>query len=1017
MMRPHHAKSTLLSKLLVLGAFLLPETSAARPEPELVSNADLNQGEDGPQHWSLSGGKGRWVEREILEVTGSGDDSNYWRSDRCGVQPGVLYLFRMRARRLGGTGTVVSGPSFANRDFTRLSKKWRWYDYVFRVPDNVSGPYLRLGQWRSTGTVQFDAVRLNPALPVYRRAGNLLLGEGELVEAGRYTFTGTFRHRGSNFHRTLYDASAGFNTDRWVFGGNSHVTYRFGLPGYEMLSARIAFTVNYHTNGGCVAEISRDLATWHAVTEKLELGQAEGTLPTDVLPAREIFLRLRAKIGSSSFQVNEVTFLAELGGGPPIALEDRGQTIFADVAETSPDVAITDITLEGEPNAGRSTLRIHAKNHAREAVSLALTAWVSEDDHDPIRLRPQKSRVAAGADVNFVLPLSPERPGRREVRITVAKPGGKPASASLVYSVPDFYRSDFGYRITDDSARVPVWWCDATHKVSPQRVVPREGSSAARLSAAKNDFEAVQVVVRPREPLKGLTAAASDLKGPEGAKITAGHVQVLRVAYHFVHHPTDSSGVRGRWPDALPPLTRPLDVPAGENQPLWVLVHVPHDARAGDYSGRLTLHAENWSARVPIELHVWNFALPARNHIETAFGFSAGDVFRYHQLKTEADKRKVLDRYFQSFAEHRISPYDWTPLDPIRVRFLSEADPPRAELDFTAFDRAMSRAVEKYRFTNFRLPIQGMGGGTFHSRHEPRIGSFAEHTAEYRAMFSSYVGQLEDHLRDRGWLGMAYVYWFDEPAPRDYAFVTNGMSRLKRYAPGLQRMLTEEPGKELAGSVEIWCPVSFHYDHEAADQRRPHGERFWWYVCTGPKAPYCTLFIDHPATELRVWLWQTWKRKIAGILVWRANYWTSSAAFPDRPQNPYADPMGYVSGYSTPRGVKRFWGNGDGRFIYPPESAAVPGVSGDGPILEGPVSSIRWEMLREGIEDWEFLYLLRELLERDGGRVSAQEKSRFEELLKVPDTISSDMTTFTTDPAPIYARREAIARAIELLVR
>ena len=37
-------------------------------------------------------------------------------------------------------------------------------------------------------------------------------------------------------------------------------------------------------------------------------------------------------------------------------------------------------------------------------------------------------------------------------------------------------------------------------------------------------------------------------------------------------------------------------------------------------------------------------------------------------------------------------------------------------------------------------------------------------------MFSSYVKQLQDHLRDKGWLDMAFVYWFDEPDPKDYRF-------------------------------------------------------------------------------------------------------------------------------------------------------------------------------------------------------------------------------------------------------
>ena len=147
---------------------------------------------------------------------------------------------------------------------------------------------------------------------------------------------------------------------------------------------------------------------------------------------------------------------------------------------------------------------------------------------------------------------------------------------------------------------------------------------------------------------------------------------------------------------------------------------------------------------MPLGVHVWNFALPERNHIETAFGLSPGTIFRYHHLKTEADKRRVIDMYLQSFADHRISPYNPTPFDPIRVKFLPEANPPRAELDFSAFDAAMSRAIEQFHFTNFVLPIEGMGGGTFEGRNEPKIGGFGEQTPQYQAMFASYVKQLEE---------------------------------------------------------------------------------------------------------------------------------------------------------------------------------------------------------------------------------------------------------------------------------
>jgi hypothetical protein len=262
-------------------------------------------------------------------------------------------------------------------------------------------------------------------------------------------------------------------------------------------------------------------------------------------------------------------------------------------------------------------------------------------------------------------------------------------------------------------------------------------------------------------------------------------------------------------------------------------------------------------------------------------------------------------------------------------------------------------------------------------------------------------------------LDEAFVYWFDEPSPDQYDFVLNGFKKLKRYCPKIARMLTEQPEPQLEGGPNIWCPVSHHYKHEPAEQRRRSGDTFWWYICTGPKAPYCTLFIDHPGTELRVWLWQTWQRNIKGILVWQTNYWTSSAAYPDQPQNPYEDPMGWRSGYSTPKGEKRAWGNGDGRFIYPPVAAANADPSG--PVLGGPVDSIRWEMLRDGIEDYEYMVILKNLLEAKKDRLNQSQQKEYADLLEVPAEITSDMTTFTKDPAPVEKRRDRIARAISAL--
>jgi hypothetical protein len=381
--------------------------------------------------------------------------------------------------------------------------------------------------------------------------------------------------------------------------------------------------------------------------------------------------------------------------------------------------------------------------------------------------------------------------------------------------------------------------------------------------------------------------------------------------------------------------------------------------------------------------------------------------------------------YLQCFSDHRISVYNPAPFDGFNIQWLPNENPARCELNFARYDAEMDRVLKKFHFTNFTVLGHGLGGGTFHSRHAPSLEGFAEDTPQYKAMMTDYYTKLQTHLVEKGWIDKTYIYWFDEPGHHDYEFVAEGTAKIQQYAPKIPRFMTlmmDNDGfmKALDAqntSINIWCSVSNSFRDALAQQRMALGERFWWYICTGPKAPYCTLFIDHPATELRVWHWQAWQRNIAGGLIWDSTYWHSTTAFPDSFQNPYEDPMAYTVGYSTPSGTKLPWGNGDGRFIYPPLSAAVPGRNNGQPIFDKPVSSIRWEMIREGVEDYETLYMLRELLKHKGNRLSKADRKSANELLNVPESITKSMTDFTIDPRPILQRRAAVAAMIERLER
>ncbi|HOV73590.1 MAG TPA: DUF4091 domain-containing protein [Candidatus Hydrogenedentes bacterium] len=580
----------------------------------------------------------------------------------------------------------------------------------------------------------------------------------------------------------------------------------------------------------------------------------------------------------------------------------------------------------------------------------------------------------------------------------------------------------YGETVPGSTREVGLWWASSGWKVAQDRPMPSRRGKAMALAMAQNETEAAQLVVRPVKDLSGFTAVSSSLAGPGSASIPADCVEILRVRYVNIQRKTDISSALAPWPDPLPPFKGPITLAANINQPLWVRIHVPKDTAAGEYTGHIELNANGYNARVPLRVRVYGFALPDRMTCETAFGFDAGAVYQYQGLANPEDRQSVLDKYWASMAAHHIFPYNpapnaglqvqWTALAPEDAAYLPEPDrtllmnnPLTPVFDWAPWDAELQRVFDQFHFHGMRLGLPGMGNAA--------IQGFKPGTPEHSLAFTAYCRAMQEHLREKGWLNGAYVYWFDEPTTQDYPYVMESFLRLKKAAPDLRRMLTEQVEPELVGGPNLWCPLTWFYKHEKTLERRAAGDHFWWYVCTVPKQPYCGLFIDHPATDLRVWLWQTWKYDIEGILIWQSNLWTTRCAYPDEPQNPYEDPMSWEHGGTVKKGEKRPWGNGDGRFMYPPESCG--NANPPAPVLEGPVDSIRWEMLRDGIEDYEYMAILKRLITDRHTVLPPARLKKYEALLTVPESITKDLKTYTKDPAPIEKRRDELARAIEQL--
>ncbi|MCC6490850.1 MAG: DUF4091 domain-containing protein [Candidatus Hydrogenedentes bacterium] len=979
----------------------------------------------GSPGWTLSGGQGdlpthAQTESHALSVTGDGVGTNHWRSPSLDLAPSALYEVRFRAMghdTSGGAG--ISGPVFCNRDFVVSEDRWKNYATYFMTPDtvNADNAWLRFGQWQVAGTVLFDSVSLTRVLPVYTMRGEMALGNGERISQNDYDFSFPIYGQPSNAARPLLRHNTYFNTYRWAFSPGSEVVYKHEIATRELQAATLDLNVSYYESGALAVEVDKGDEQWRSLGTLGAIGPASFPIPADLLPAAFVRIRLRGE-AATGLQVDSYRFRATLSG-EPITVE--GMTNFLAVSQLDPRFDVACLSMgEGRPGGdNRLVLQVSNTTGAALPVDACLTVTSGQGESETVARHfdlPNEPLIVE-------LPYEVRHNGLHTLACSIGSPDGFRMETN--FNVASLFDASYGELLPAPATDTALWWCSSGWKVSRSRPVPQKAGDAVLIRAAQNEAEAAQVVLRPSRALKGLSAAVDPLQGPGGAVLPAEQVEILRVRYVDVTRPTDASSTAAPWPDPLPPLTGPIDLNADLNQPFWVRVNVPAGAVPGTYTGQVRFVAEGFEAAVPLRVEVYGFTLPTRATCVTTFGFSPGNVYRYQRLTEPAQQREVMDKYMQNFSKHRIAPYDPTPLDNFGVTWpgvdaykagtttdVAQAFTPA--IDWAAWDAAMARAIDELGFNSFTLPIVGMGGGTFHSRTDPSLLGYSEDTPEYKAAFDTYCKQVQEHLREKGWLDEAYVYWFDEPDPKDYDFVMNGFRKIHESAPDINRMLTEQVEPGLVGGPNIWCPISDAFDMEDAEARRAENEKFWWYVCTGPKAPYCTLFIDHAATELRVWLWQTWQRKIDGILVWQSNYWTSDAAYPNEPQNPYVDPMGWTSGYSTQAGQRLPWGNGDGRFIYPPEAAA-DGQQAD-PVLEGPVDSIRWEMLRDGVEDYEYHVILRDLIAaREKAGQDAASLAPYRALLEVPAAITASMTEFTLDPAPIEARRHELAKAIEAL--
>lgn len=530
--------------------------------------------------------------------------------------------------------------------------------------------------------------------------------------------------------------------------------------------------------------------------------------------------------------------------------------------------------------------------------------------------------------------------------------------------------------VPGQAAQPTMWAAPATTRIMPDTPPMDWG---VELSAARNEWEAFQVVVTAGdEALKEVMVGPGIWEG--GPHNFLQPIHLYREHYIRITAPSPQSDAQPGWyPDALVPLVptatgypilpaaprqEQFAVPAGQNQPVWVDVYVRKDTPPGEYTGSIHVSALGPEGKrqqvgaVRYRLTVRPFTLPDRPSCKSSFG-SLGAAAKWHEVAEGEETAALIRRYEEALIAHRLMPTSFHGAMPKAM--------PDGTIDATESHAVLKHLVEDLHVNCFSVPAFPYG--------DP-LGA-------NRDLTKTYLSNLYAYLAENGWEDMNYVYALDEPNdPEAYGEVRKRAALIHEANPNLRVMCTEQTltsdpqWGDLLSAVDIWCPLWALHDPESAAERIAAGDELWSYtaLCQGEK-PTPWWQIDFPLLNYRVPLWQSWRGRMTGLLYWSTVHWDV--------EDPWRDPATTYQKY-----------NGEGSLFYPGDDAGI----------QGPIASMRLKMIREGMEDYEYLQMLEDLRGR-------------EFVDKFVVELCRDWFTWKNNPAVLYELREQIAEAIEEAMR
>jgi hypothetical protein len=447
--------------------------------------------------------------------------------------------------------------------------------------------------------------------------------------------------------------------------------------------------------------------------------------------------------------------------------------------------------------------------------------------------------------------------------------------------------------------------------------LPQGSAAAITLNAAIGEREGAWIVV---------TDAAS-----VSASIDGSGLGPLKAAVYFGHFVNfDGRAV----PDALLPWDGTAQAVEKPNQPLYLQVLVPDDAKPGGYGATVSVNADGKVTAVRVSIRVFPVRLPApgtaRGNLLTSFHVVPESYVKkadelYH-LGSNAARSAANASLFSFLSAYRISPAGWGFGEPREPTGYSTS--PKWWLD------AAGNMVKQNPdgFATMRIPISNQRASP-----QNRIAGISPYAP---ATWCDYLQSVRGFWEQHGWLEgrIPYLYTLDEPGPEGMKLVGQQAAVAHRCFPGAKMLVTGNPSQanrflwdnRMGDDVDIWAVLSRRYygqygrpreKYDVIQRARTAGKMIWSSTYDGVSGSPGYSAAE-PLSNPRMFLLWNALEGIQGTL--------------------YAQGM---TSYYTGNPFASLRSNGEYVLIYP------------GP--KAPIASARLEQIRDGIEDWDVLDIVR----------------------------------------------------------